>query len=206
MSSIAMYLGQILEYIHKFVGSYGIAIIIFTVLIRIILLPFYVKQMGTMKKMKEIQPYIEELKKKYGKDPQKLNVETMKLYKEKNVNPMGGCLPMLLPLLILWPLFAMLRSYPAFSTASFLWMHSLSQKDPYYIIPVLAGITTFISSAMISTDKSQKSMNVMMSIFMAWITVSLPSGVGIYWVTSNIFQIVQQYFFLRESNTAKGGS
>lgn len=206
MSSIALYLGQLLEFIHKFVGNYGIAIIIFTILIRLILLPFYVQQMGTMKKMKEIAPLVEELKKKYAKDPQKLNMETMKLYKEKNVNPMGGCLPMLLPLIVLWPLFAMLRTYPAFKAASFLWMHSLAQRDPYFIIPILSGITTYISSAMISTDSSQRTMNIMMSVFLAWMTISLPSGVGIYWVTGNIFQIVQQYFFLRPANTAKGES
>lgn len=206
MSSIALYLGQLLEFIHKFVGNYGIAIIIFTILIRVILLPFYVQQMGTMRKMKEIAPLVEELKKKYAKDPQKLNMETMKLYKEKNINPMGGCLPMLLPLIILWPLFAMLRTYPAFKEASFLWMHSLAQRDPYFIIPILSGITTYISSAMISTDSSQKSMNIMMSALMVWMTVSLPSGVGIYWVTGNIFQIVQQYFFLKPANTAKGES
>lgn len=206
MGTIAMYLGQLLEFIHHFVGNYGVAIIIFTILIRIVLLPFYMKQMSTMKKMKEIQPLVEELKKKYAKDPQKLNMETMKLYQEKKVNPFGGCLPMLLPLIILWPLFMMLRTYPAFSNASFLWMHSLAQKDPYYIIPILAAVTTYVSSAMIATDKSQNSMNIMMSIFMGWITISLPAGVGIYWVTSNIFQIVQQYIFMKETNTAKGES
>ncbi|MDI3528775.1 MAG: YidC/Oxa1 family rane protein insertase [Thermoanaerobacter sp.] len=206
MTTIAVYLGQLLEFIHHYVGNYGIAIIIFTILIRILLLPFYIQQMNTMKKMKEIQPLVQELQKKYVKDPQKLNMETMKLYQEKKVNPFGGCLPMLLPLIILWPLFTMLRTYPAFSTASFLWIHSLAQKDPYYIIPILAAVTTYISSAMVATDKSQNSMNIMMSIFMGWITVSLPAGVGIYWVTSNIFQIVQQYIFMRETNTAKGES
>ncbi|MGB9780711.1 YidC/Oxa1 family membrane protein insertase [Caldanaerobacter sp.] len=206
MATIAMYLGQLLEFIHHYVGNYGVAIIIFTVFIRVLLLPFYLKQMDTMKKMKEIQPLVEELKKKYGKDPQKLNIETMKLYQEKKINPFGGCLPMLLPLIILWPLFMMLRTYPAFSTASFLWMHSLAARDPYYIIPILATVTTYISSAMIATDKSQNSMNIFMSLFMGYITVTLPAGVGIYWVTSNIFQIIQQYIFMRETKTLKGES
>lgn len=206
MAAIGMYLGQLLKFIYDFVGNYGVAIIIFTILIRIVLLPFYVQQMGTMKKMKEINPLVEDLKKKYAKDPQKLNEEMMKLYKEKNVNPMSGCLPMLLPLIILWPLFAMLRNYPAFSTASFLWLKSLADKDPYFILPILSGVTTYISSAMIQTDNSQKSMNLIMSAFMIWITVSLPAGVGIYWVTSNIFQIAQQYFFLRPTESMKGES
>ncbi|AEF18406.1 MULTISPECIES: YidC/Oxa1 family membrane protein insertase [Thermoanaerobacterium] len=206
MASIGMYLGQLLKFIYDFVGNYGVAIIIFTILIRVILLPFYVQQMGTMRKMKEISPLVEEIKKKYAKDPQKMNEEMMKLYKEKNVNPMSGCLPMLLPLIILWPLFAMLRSYPAFSTASFLWLKSLAEKDPYFILPILSGVTTYISSAMIQTDNNQKSMNLIMSAFMIWITVSLPAGVGIYWVTSNIFQIVQQYIFLRPTEPMKGES
>ncbi|SNX53779.1 YidC/Oxa1 family membrane protein insertase [Thermoanaerobacterium sp. RBIITD] len=206
MATIGMYLGQLLKFIYGFVGNYGIAIIIFTILIRFVLLPFYVQQMGTMRKMKEINPLIEELKKKYSKDPQKLNQEMMKLYKEKNVNPMSGCLPMLLPLIILWPLFTMLRTYPDFNTASFLWLKSLSSRDPYYILPILSGVTTYISSAMIQTDSNQKSMNLIMSAFMIWITVSLPAGVGIYWVTSNIFQILQQYFFLRPTVSMKGES
>lgn len=203
MATIGIYLGQLLKFIYGFVGNYGIAIIIFTILIRIVLLPFYVQQMGTMKKMKEINPFVEDLKKKYGKNPQKLNEEMMKLYKEKKVNPMSGCLPMLLPLIILWPLFAMLRSYPAFQHVGFLWLTSLSQKDPYFILPILSGVTTYITSAMIQTDNSQKTMNLFMSAFMIWITFSLPSGVGIYWVTSNLFQIAQQYFFLRPTTSSK---
>ncbi|QSZ27366.1 membrane protein insertase YidC [Aceticella autotrophica] len=206
MTSIGMYLGQILEFINKYVGNYGVSIIIFTILIKIILVPFYIQQMTTMKKMKEITPHVENLKKKHANDPQKMNAELMKLYKEKNVNPFGGCLPMLLPLIILWPLFAMLRTHHQFATASFLWLNNLSARDPYFILPILSGITTYISSSMIATDKSQKTMNTIMSAVMVYMTASLPSGVGIYWVTSNIFQIIQQYFFLRPTTEREGES
>ncbi len=207
MGGLTQFMGTIFEYIFGFTGSYGIAIIVFTVVIKLILLPMTMPQINSSKKMQEIQPQLTKLQEKYKNDPETMNQKVMELYQKNNINPMAGCLPLLIQLPILWALFAMFRDYPALAGTGFLWLTDLSKPDKLYILPILSGVTTYITSAMITpkdTPSNQKMMNYMMPIMIIWMTITLPSGLGVYWVVSNIFQIIQQYFTNKRPGDVKG--
>lgn len=207
MSGLTEFMGNIFEFIFSFTGNYGLAIVVFTVIVKLILLPLTVPQINSSKKMQEIQPQVAELQKKYKNDPQTMNQKVMELYQKNHVNPMSGCLPLLIQLPILWALFTMFRNYSALSGVGFLWINDLSKPDAYYILPILAGLTTYITTAMITpknAPSNQTMMNYMMPVMMAWITLTLPAGLGVYWVVSNIFQIAQQYFFYKRPGGLKG--
>lgn len=203
-----MYLGltnlmrMALEYLYKVSGNYGLAIIALTLVIRVILYPFTWKQTESMEKMKALQPKLKELQEKYKDDQQEYQKRVMELYRVSKVNPLGGCLPLLLQLPFIWALFSALRTY-SFAAEPFLWLQNLSKPDPMYILPALAGITTYIQGIMVSTDPSQKVMNFIGPFFMAWITIGLPSGIGIYFVVTNIFSIFQQYITARQLEARK---
>lgn len=212
---------NILVFIYSLVGNYGVAILIFTVLIKIATLPFTMQQQKAMKAQAGVAPKMEAIKKKYAKDPQKLQQAQLELYKTEHINPLSGCLPMLIP----WPIFvAFYQSVQSVMTAQpeqfmqlsqhilpalanrvpvnevFLWLN-LSRPDPLFILPVLAGITTWVQQQMMqmpSSDAQSKSMNqtmgIFMPIFMGYITLTFASGLAVYWVAFNIIGIVQQYF------------
>ena len=192
--------------------SYGIAIIVLTVLIKLILAPLTAKQIKSMQGMQTLSPKIKELQKKYKGNQKKLQEEMGKLYKEMGVNPLSGCLPILVQMPFLIAIFYALREYPydeAFK--SFLWLPSLGDADPFYILPILSVISTFAiqkqttgisGPAEGAAAKQQKLMQYMMPLFIGWISLSFPSGLVIYWVVSNVFQWVQQILMFR--NTGKG--
>lgn len=193
---------QILLFINGITGNFGLAIIGLTILIKIVLLPLTLKQDKSMKKMKELQPILEQYKEKYGHDKNLLNQKTMELYKEKNVNPAGGCLPLLIQLPILWALFGVLRAERGIvPSESFLWMNLL-QPDSYYILPVLNGVVAFIQQKLTGTD-SNPQMKQMMYIFpvmMVFISYKMPAGLQVYWLTSSFMGIVQQYFIMKKGD------
>ena len=212
---------NILVFIYSVVGNYGVAILIFTVLIKLVTLPFTMQQQKAMRAQAGVAPKMEAIKKKYAKDPQKLQQAQLELYKTEGINPLSGCLPMLIP----WPLFvAFYQSVQSVMTAQpeqflqlsqhilpalanrvpvnevFLWLN-LSRPDPLFILPVLAGVTTWVQQQMMqmpSADAQSKSMNqtmgIFMPIFMGYITWSFASGLAVYWVAFNIIGIIQQYF------------
>ena len=206
----------LLRFFYNWTGNYGISIILLTLLIRLILSPLIHKQNLSTRKMQEdiqeLQPEIKKLQEKYGNNSQKLNEEMMKLYKEKGINPLGGCLPGCLPLLIQLPilmvLYRVVMTYD-YGQAGFLWLPSLSQKDPYFILPLLMGVTTFwqqkISMPPATEGAQQQQSEAMMAvmpIFLVLISWNLPSGVLLYWFVSNLFYILQQYILnkqIRES-------
>ncbi|WP_238988884.1 YidC/Oxa1 family membrane protein insertase [Calorimonas adulescens] len=207
MGSLTQFMGTIFEYFFSITGSYGWAIVVFTLIVKLLLLPLTIPQLNSSRKMQEIQPQIAKIQEKYKNDPQTMNQKVMELYQKNNVNPMSGCLPLLIQLPILWALFAMFRNYPALSGVGFLWLKDLSKPDSLYILPILSGLTTYISTVIAmpkNVSSDQTMMNIMMPILIAWMTVSLPSGLGVYWVVSNVFQIVQQYFFYRKPGSVKG--
>jgi YidC/Oxa1 family membrane protein insertase len=184
--------------------SYGLAIILFTIVIRLLLLPLNIRQMKSQVKMQEVQPELKKLQEKYKNDPQKSQQEMMKLYKEKGVNPMGGCLPLLVQLPILWALFYVFRNIQPVDpvtqqniTVSFLWLPNLFAADPYKILPILAGVTQYISALLMPmpTDSAQakqtSTMNIAMSVMMVFMSWSFTSGLVVYWVTQNIIQMGQ---------------
>lgn len=180
--------------------SYGLAIILFTAIIRVILLPLNIKQTRSQVAMTEIQPEVKKLQEKYKNDPQKQQQEMMKLYKEKGVNPMGGCLPLLVQLPILWALFYVFRSIPEFRKYGFLWIKVLSKPDSAFVIrilPILSGVTQYISTVLMSPSgnsdqaKQTTTMNITMSIFMVFMSWNFNAALVLYWVTNNLFQIGQ---------------
>ncbi|UYX12788.1 membrane protein insertase YidC [Lactobacillus delbrueckii subsp. indicus] len=216
---VVYYLSQFVLWIAKVCGgSYGWAIIIFTVIIRVILLPLNAVQINSTRKMQEIQPELKALQEKYSsKDLEtrnKLNEETQKLYKEAGVNPYAGCLPMVIQLPIMWALYQAIWRTPEMQNGKFLWM-DLGKPDPYYILPILATVFTFLSSyiATLSVPKSsQTTMTKMMSYVMAimigiWAIV-FQSAISLYWVISNLFQVgqtlvLQNPFKYRKEQEAK---
>lgn len=190
-------LEQVLRFFYGFVHSWGLSIILLTALVRIILLPLTIKQVKSMKAMQVVQPKIKEMQKKYKNDKERLNREMMKFYQENKVNPLGGCLPLLLQLPVFFALFRMLNAASFLKGAPFLWMSSLSKPDPIYILPILMVITTFWSQKQVTPDDpTQKQMLYIMPLFLGFISFRFASGILIYWVTTNIWTIGQQYLTL----------
>ncbi len=177
--------------------SYGLTIIIFTVIIRLILLPLSVKQLKSTAKMGAIQPEMKKVQAKYKSDPQKAQQEVMKLYKENGVNPMGGCLPMLIQMPILFALYAVFQNLNM-QGAGFLWMKDLTKADPIYILPILSTVTTYFSSKLMqppsadgAQSKQSSTMYTGMAIFMGFMSLKFKGALVLYWVINNIVQIVQ---------------
>jgi YidC/Oxa1 family membrane protein insertase len=203
---IAEILYQAIKTIHNAVPNWGFSIIILTIIIKIIFFPLTYSSTKSMAKMQELQPKIKALKAKYKKAKQdiaqrrKMNEETMALYKEHGVNPAGGCLPMLIQLPIFWGFFRLLVVSIEFRHSPFiLWINDLSVKDPYYVTPILMGITQFISQKMTPTsaDPTQQRMMLIMPVIMTIFFMNFQSGLVLYWLTNNILQIGQQYIMNR---------
>jgi len=180
-------------------ANYGVAIILITLAIKIVLYPLTVKQIKGMKAMQDLQPKMKELQEKYKGNPEKLNKEMASLYKESGVNPLSGCLPLIVQMPILMGIFFAIRDYQYAHIPSFLWMTDLSQPDPMYILPILSAVTTYIQQKQTSTDMNQQTKMMMniMPIFIGYISITFPGGLVLYWVMSNIFQILQQWFMYR---------
>lgn len=193
------------------VPSYGLAIILLTLLIKVVLYPLTQKQMKSMAAMQKIQPKVKEIQEKWkDKNQQKMQQKIMDLYKENNVNPMGGCLPLLIQLPILIALYRSLFAFPFINEehASFIWVANLSLKDPYFILPALAGITTYFQTKMTTSmaDPTQRTMLYVMPLMIVWISSTFPSGLSLYWVTFNIAGILQQYLVNRQTMPLKEGA
>lgn len=195
------------------VPSYGLAIILLTVLIKTVLYPLTKKQMKSMYAMQQLQPKVKEIQDKWKKkDPKKMQQMIMDLYKEYNVNPLAGCLPLLLQMPILIALYRSLFEFPYKNElhATFIWVH-LSDRDNLLILPILAGVTTYIQSkmTMTATDPTQRALLFTMPVFIAWISATVPSGLALYWVVFNLMGIFQQYFINKQTKLLKeeaGGS
>lgn len=200
--------------------SYGLTIIIITLIIRILLFPLNFKQLKSTSKMNEIQPKLKEMQKKYKNNPEKLNQETMKLYKEEGVNPLGGCLPLLLqwPILIaMYSLFMNLgMKYPIVNDVTFLGLKLLGTPASFqgvmsnpllvgtWILPLLSGATTYISTTIMTPKNSEASkqtgtMSIGMSIFITFISFRFTTALVLYWVTNNLFQLAQSLIIKRGS-------
>ncbi|MCS7243059.1 MAG: YidC/Oxa1 family membrane protein insertase [Candidatus Caldatribacterium sp.] len=208
---LAKVMELVLRFFYQLTGNYGISIILLTVVVRLALYPVIHKQNLSARAMQEIQPEIKKLQEKYGKDPQRLNQEIMRLYREKGVNPLGGCLPLLIQLPFLFVLYRVLVTYD-YGQAGFLWLPSLSRPDPYYILPLAMGATTFwqqkISTPPSSGEGAQQNLLLMvvMPVFLVFISWGLPSGVLLYWFVSNLFYIFQQYMLEAQLRRAKPAS
>lgn len=189
----------------------GVAIIVFTIVVKTLMLPLTIKSTRSSKAMQELAPRIKEIQKKHGSDRQKASQETFALYNAHGVNPMAGCLPMLIQIPIFWGVYRAIMNLlgsPAWDPTTdgighFLWLHDLSEADPYKILPILAGVFQFIQSRMMRpagqkiTDPQQQMMNTMMN-FMPLMVIafgwSFASGAVIYWAVQSIYSVVQQWF------------
>lgn len=180
-------------FFYELTGSWGVAIILLTLAVRLLILPLTIAQTRSSRKMQALQPEIEKIKQKYKKDPQKQNQAIMELWRTHQVNPMSGCLVALIQLPFLWGIFAALSATPF--TAGFLWIPDLSKPDPLYILPILAGVTTIFTittATMNPNDKTQRAMMYIMPVFVGWVAVRYAAGLSLYWVVQNIFSVVQQ--------------
>ncbi len=187
--------------------NYGVAIILLTIVIKMAFYPLTVKQVVSMKAMQEIQPEMKKIQEKYKKNPQEMQQRIAALYKEKGVNPLAGCLPLLAQMPILIGIFYAIRDYNYGSTApSFLWIENLSEVDPYYILPVLSALTTYIQQKQTmaqNANAQMKMMTMFMPLFIGWISMTFPAGLVLYWVVSNIMQILQQWWMYRSEGLEK---
>lgn len=197
------------------VPSYVLAILIMTLLIRVILYPLNNKQLTSTKKMQEIQPELARIQKKYKKNPQKMNKEMMKLYQENKVSPMGGCLPLLIQMPIIIALFQALRKFTYTDIgATFLWVPHLKNPDPYMILPVFVAVATYFQSKVsmasgASADpqaaRTQKTMLYGMPIFIGWMSTQFPAGLCLYWIFYGLTGMIQQMLINRRPEFRKGG-
>lgn len=187
---------------HLLGGSYGLSIIVVTILVRLIILPLMIKQTRSSKAMQALQPELAALRKKYSskdqKTQQKLQQETMTLFQKNGVNPMAGCLPLIIQMPILVGFYHAISRTPEIAKAPFLWL-DLGKADPYFILPILAAVTTFIQQKimMAGTEKQNPQMAMMvwiMPIMILFMAFKFPSALSLYWVVGNIFMIGQTYF------------
>jgi YidC/Oxa1 family membrane protein insertase len=188
--------------------SYGLAIIFMTIAIKLVMFPLTQKQMRSMRSMQEIQPKTKWIQEKYKGDSQLIQQKTMELYKEHGVNPMGGCLPLLIQMPIFLAFYQSLYKfqYVAGSKVNFLWIPDISKPDPLFILAVLAAVTTFLQqkiSMVENNDPTQKAMLYFMPLMMAWIAYRMPAGLPLYWVVFNTLGILQQLYVNRLHSNSK---
>ena len=182
-------------------GNFGLSIIVVTILIRLVILPLMIKQTKSSKAMQALQPEMKKLREKYSskdaKTQQKLQQETMALFQKHGVNPMAGCFPLIVQMPILIGFYHAISRTREIAQDSFLWF-DLGEKDPYYILPIVAGITTFIQQKIMMAGQEQNPqmamMLWMMPIMIVIFAFNFPAALSLYWVVGNIFMIVQTYF------------
>lgn len=184
-------------------GSYGLAIILLTVLMKIILYPLTVKQLQSMKAMQQIQPKMQRLQEKYKDNPQLMQQKLLKLYQDAGVNPMAGCLPMLAQMPILMAMYYTLFNYDFGGiTPSFLWLPNLSQPDPMYVLPIISALSTFVlqkmSTVAAPSNQQSKMFLIIMPLFIGWLSLNFPAGLVLYWITMNVVQMAQQFWVYRD--------
>lgn len=194
-----------LEWFHGLIGNWGLSIILLTCCIKALF--FYPSAMSyrSMAKMRKVQPLMQELKDRFGDDRQRMSAELMQLYKREKVNPLGGCLPILLQMPVFLALYWMImETVELRHSPFFFWIHDLSVKDPFYVLPLLMGITMFIQQKLNPTppDPMQAKIMQLMPIFFTGLFMMFPAGLVLYWVVNNTLSITQQYYITRQIEKA----
>ena len=203
---IAKPMFSVLAFLYQVVHNWGVAIILFVILVRLILFPLTYRGMVSMYKMKEMAPKMKELKEKYGKDPQKFQMKMMELYKKEGANPLGGCLPMLLQIPIFFAIYRVLINAIELKGASFLWIHDLSSMDPYFILPVLMGLTMYMHQRVTPnnfTDPMQEKIFKFLPVIFTFFFFSFAAGLVLYWTTNNILSFLQQLVINKKMESLK---
>jgi YidC/Oxa1 family membrane protein insertase len=198
---IAKPLLMIMNFFYSFSKNYGISIILLTLLIKLAFYPLSQKSYRSMKELQKLQPKLEEIRKKYAKDKEALNREMMQLYKRHGVNPLSGCLPMLVQIPFFIALYQALMSAIELRHAPFfLWITDLSAQDPYYVTPIIMGATMLIQQIITpsSGDPIQKKMMYILPVVFTFMFLSFPSGLVLYWLINNVFSIAQQFYTMQK--------
>jgi len=194
---LAKPLFHVLTFFNGFLHNYGWSIILLTVILKLLFWPLTHKSFSSMKSMQKLQPEMQKLRDKYKNDKERLNRELMELYKKHSVNPLGGCLPMLVQIPVFFALYKVLLEAIALRHAPFmLWLTDLSAKDPYYITPLLMGASMFVQQKMTPTtaDPMQAKIFMFMPVIFTFMFLNFPSGLVIYWLVNNLLTIAQQYY------------
>lgn len=195
----------LLPKIHSVFPNYGLVVLVFAFLIKLITYPLTRKQTLAMAKMKELAPKQKKLQEKFKNDPKRLNKEMMKLYKKTGANPLSGCLPILPQMPLFFALFSVFKSTIEFRGAGFLgWITDLSMADPLYILPVIMVATMFIQQKMTMTDPKNKMMVYMMPLFFGWLFMSFPAGLVLYWTGFNVLSLVETIFIKNRQKMKEG--
>ncbi|MCL5285267.1 MAG: membrane protein insertase YidC [Nitrospirae bacterium] len=200
VSFLAKFLFLILSNLYAHMANYGFAIIILTLFIKLLFSPLTYLSYRSMFQMQQLQPEIKKLQAKFKDDRQQLNAAMMELYKERRINPLGGCLPVLVQIPVFVALYNILNNTVELRQAPFLlWIHDLSQKDPYYIFPIIMGITMIVQTRLTPStpDPMQKRIMMFMPVVMTFFFLNFPSGLVLYWIVNNVLTIGQQYFTMR---------
>ncbi|OGR44793.1 MAG: hypothetical protein A2X35_05715 [Elusimicrobia bacterium GWA2_61_42] len=190
-----------LVYFHKVTGNYGLAIIILSVIIQLLLTPLSYKSFKAMAVMKKIQPEMQAIQKKYKEDPKRMNAEVMDLYKRHGTNPLGGCLPMLLQIPVFFALFTALRnSWDLHGAVFVFWIKDLSAKDPFYVMPLVMGGIMFLQQHLSpqTTDPSQATMMKFMPVIFTFMFLTFPSGLVLYWLINSTWGFAQTMYLQKK--------
>jgi YidC/Oxa1 family membrane protein insertase len=201
-ATLAGWLYAVLAWLHGFIGNWGWSIIGLVVLIKLVLLPLANAQYKSMAKMRRLQPKLAQLKERHGEDRQKFQMAMMELYRKEKVNPMGGCLPLLVQMPIFLALYWMLSESVELRHAPWIgWIHDLTARDPYFVLPAINAAVMFLTQKLTPTagmDPTQAKMMQLMPLIFAVMFAFFPSGLVLYWVTNGLLTLAQQYYFLRK--------
>jgi YidC/Oxa1 family membrane protein insertase len=207
---IAKPLNQFLNFLYTYVGNYGVAIMILTLMIKALFWPLSHKSYKSMEQMKKLQPMMAKIREKYADDREKMNAEIMQLYKTYKVNPAGGCLPMLMQIPVFFALYQALLGAIELRHAAFIphlpftdlvWLADLSAKDPFYITPLIMGATMFLQQRMSPPmgDPTQAKIMMFMPVIFTFLFLNFPAGLVVYWLVNNVLSIGQQWLMIRKS-------
>lgn len=203
IAPIEKLIGDSILFINGDIKNFGLSIIILTIIIKFILFPLTLKQDKSMREMKKIQPEVDAMREKYKDNPQELNKAIMELYQKHKVNPLGGCLPVLLQLPILWALFNVIRNPLIIPKDAKFLIFSLMAADKTFILPVANALIAFIQQKIMSMGTVQNPQMQMMTyifpVMMFFLSFSMPSGLQIYWLTSSIISVLQQFIIIKMS-------
>ena len=207
--TLSRFIVEILSFFHSIVGNWGVAIILLTLLVRILLLPLVLSSHRSMAVMKKLQPELQKIKEKFKKDPQRMNQEVMALMKAHRANPLGGCLPMLLQIPVFWALWrALSNSYSLYQSPFVFWIRDLSDKDPLYVLPVLIAVAMFVQqkiSPAVGNKEMARAMQIL-PVFMALIMITFPSGLTLYVLISTVFGLLQQMYVNKQIAVTDGNT
>jgi YidC/Oxa1 family membrane protein insertase len=201
-----------LNYSYSIIPNYGFAIILLTLVIKMAFYPLTKKQFEAMKMSQKIQPILKDLQAQYKSEPQKLQQEMMKVWKEHKVNPLGGCLPMLVQIPFFFAIFYTVTgtafkeilAQPDINTGLFsFWLSNLAMPDKTFILPIVIGIATYLSQKMMTIDPKQAVIFMFMPFLMAFISLQMPAGALLYWAVSTIVSVIQQYMISSRSQSTE---